>query len=774
MIDKKVMLIVPGVLFGAMVMASEVPADQSAAAKASTQGNPVFRENIGRQELLFKATELVNAANKDMVNRKYDDAIAKYREVIKMLQPVGGGSKFNDKIEFCRKRISECYYNKADEAILKAEDSASSFDFEEAVRLCDEALEFCPERREELEKYKVYYNKRREAAVNRENLDSGVLIPELEKQQAEIELLIEQGIKLVKRSEYMAARKKFEQALIIDPFNETAMHNLMVVNVRVKGAAAGRAKATARHNVGAIEWSAAIPFVADNALSEGEGLSDAPVALEKDTTSKMTERLKSIIFKDYVLVGDVITFTQAMNDLRVQAKDNDPTGHGVNFVIYPVKAEFKNEKMATYEPNGDVSLYDVLQTLEKRGDLTFRVDENAVVIAPKGVPLEKMTTEIFSYSIGNNDSEAKLKEALISGAGVTFAEGSRLTPVPVRDEIISRNTPANQKRIRQWLNANGDRGEPMVQIMFKFLEVSQKDLDELGFNWTYARHGNKVGFGVNEGNALLRHYSNEDANDRFGGTSMPGNVDDATYNLTWSDSKNSLAASVYMLDWADATDILYSPRVTTLDGTTATVNMTEKHHYPGDYDDADDESSDTTRVNIVIPQPTLDDEKELGIKFNITPNVNGDLIQAKVNFSIDQFDSWMIVDSRSEGDSSNSDSSSDSDDDSEGEYQKKAVINNRTVNTDVTLHDGDTVLIASISQDLTTIMHDKIPILGDIPFIGRLFQSKYTNSQKNNLLVFMTCKLVNPDGSAARRDPETGKPKNIGGEKGLPVFPRNQ
>ena len=88
------------------------------------------------------------------------------------------------------------------------------------------------------------------------------------------------------------------------------------------------------------------------------------------------------------------------------------------------------------------------------------------------------------------------------------------------------------------------------------------------------------------------------------------------------------------------------------------------------------------------------------------------------------------------------------------------------------LKDGATVLIGSISQDLTTSLHDRIPILADNPLIGRLFQSRYTVSKKNNLLVFMTCKIIGPDGSAARRK-SSGVPKNTTGERGLPKFPRN-
>ena len=75
-------------------------------------------------------------------------------------------------------------------------------------------------------------------------------------------------------------------------------------------------------------------------------------------------------------------------------------------------------------------------------------------------------------------------------------------------------------------------------------------------------------------------------------------------------------------------------------------------------------------------------------------------------------------------------------------------------------------MIASISNDIIKSIHDKVPILGDLPLIGRLFQARYTNSQKVNLMVFMTCQIIKPDGSPASKRP---LPDN-----GLPRFPRNQ
>ena len=84
----------------------------------------------------------------------------------------------------------------------------------------------------------------------------------------------------------------------------------------------------------------------------------------------------------------------------------------------------------------------------------------------------------------------------------------------------------------------------------------------------------------------------------------------------------------------------------------------------------------------------------------------------------------------------------------------------------MTLKDGETVLIGSVTNDIVKSIHDKIPILGDIPLIGRLFQSRYSNSQKVCLMIFMTCRLVKPDGSALYPEEAVNN--------GLPTFPRNQ
>jgi general secretion pathway protein D len=47
-------------------------------------------------------------------------------------------------------------------------------------------------------------------------------------------------------------------------------------------------------------------------------------------------------------------------------------------------------------------------------------------------------------------------------------------------------------------------------------------------------------------------------------------------------------------------------------------------------------------------------------------------------------------------------------------------------------------------------VEDKVPILGDIPFIGRLFQSKAENRIKSNLIIFVTAQIIDATGRPLR------------------------
>ena len=70
----------------------------------------------------------------------------------------------------------------------------------------------------------------------------------------------------------------------------------------------------------------------------------------------------------------------------------------------------------------------------------------------------------------------------------------------------------------------------------------------------------------------------------------------------------------------------------------------------------------------------------------------------------------------------------------------------RSIDTDITIVNGATVVMGGLITEERKSMEDKIPFLGDIPWIGRFFRSRSEWSSKRNLLIFVTARLVDPMG----------------------------
>jgi general secretion pathway protein D len=73
------------------------------------------------------------------------------------------------------------------------------------------------------------------------------------------------------------------------------------------------------------------------------------------------------------------------------------------------------------------------------------------------------------------------------------------------------------------------------------------------------------------------------------------------------------------------------------------------------------------------------------------------------------------------------------------------------VTTSISLYNGATVVMGGMITEARNDVEDKIPILGNIPLIGRLFRSKVEQSEKKNLLIFVTARQVDPAGRVLKR-----------------------
>lgn len=71
-------------------------------------------------------------------------------------------------------------------------------------------------------------------------------------------------------------------------------------------------------------------------------------------------------------------------------------------------------------------------------------------------------------------------------------------------------------------------------------------------------------------------------------------------------------------------------------------------------------------------------------------------------------------------------------------------ITTRSVNTEVELGDGESFLIGGLLDQTTSQIFDKIPFLGDIPILGKFFQSQSTSKNDTELIVIVTPEIVSP------------------------------
>ena len=78
----------------------------------------------------------------------------------------------------------------------------------------------------------------------------------------------------------------------------------------------------------------------------------------------------------------------------------------------------------------------------------------------------------------------------------------------------------------------------------------------------------------------------------------------------------------------------------------------------------------------------------------------------------------------------------------------------RQVTTTAMVWDGQTIVLGGLMSESVTKFRDKVPVLGDLPWVGRLFRSESDVSQKKNLVIFVTPTLIDPAGNRLHSEEE--------------------
>jgi len=103
----------------------------------------------------------------------------------------------------------------------------------------------------------------------------------------------------------------------------------------------------------------------------------------------------------------------------------------------------------------------------------------------------------------------------------------------------------------------------------------------------------------------------------------------------------------------------------------------------------------------------------------------------------------------------------------------------RQVVTTVNVWDNQTVVLGGLISSTTSSTKDKVPIIGDLPLVGRLFQSQSKATTKKNLMIFVTATIIDPAGNRVHSDDElpfaqTAIPLQPTGVEPMPVQSTNE
>ncbi len=228
-----------------------------------------------------------------------------------------------------------------------------------------------------------------------------------------------------------------------------------------------------------------------------------------------------------------------------------------------------------------------------------------------------------------------------------------------------------------------------------------------------------------------------------------------------------LSMILHMLSQRSDTDLLSAPKVVTKSGNEAVIKVVTIYRYPQDYDVTIQSTSSGSSSGVtgsttggsdgkILPmvEPQNFEQQEVGVILTVTPELSPEgLINLTLEPKVISEPTWKDYGMRvpmSAVMSSTAQTMAMATGDEDMNWftvpMEQPFFKERSINTHVTLYNGSTIVMGGLITEERKSMEDKIPFLGDIPFVGRLFRSRSEWSNKRNLLIFLSARLVDPNG----------------------------
>ena len=376
------------------------------------------------------------------------------------------------------------------------------------------------------------------------------------------------------------------------------------------------------------------------------------------------------------------------------------------------------------------------------GTVTMRIEDKTareaieIIVNSKGLIMDEQGGVFYIKT-----AEEKAKEPAFS-ASYTFSYAQAKDVLPLlqaqlqsgvapqfdvrTNTIFYRETKSNLAKVEEFLLAI-DQPTQQVMIEARLVEVNANPKQSYGINWAGT-------VGGSQNAQVLRYGGSRPATADGLGSTVP--FDEKTGHLVGQDfflngqttggfmdalagqfailSVPQLSATLRLLNEDTDSEFIANPRVVTANNQKAEIKIIRQQPVP------------QLNFNEQTAQAVFSgfQDKEFGNTLNVTPIINKDefvTLNVKPEISNKVGDATFVF---------------------AGSVVTSPVIDKRVLESNVLIRSGDTLAIGGLLQDEQTKGASKVPVLGDIPVLGYLFQEKLNARVKRNLLVFVTPTII--------------------------------
>ena len=268
------------------------------------------------------------------------------------------------------------------------------------------------------------------------------------------------------------------------------------------------------------------------------------------------------------------------------------------------------------------------------------------------------------------------------------------------------------------------RAQVLVEAIIVEMEVIEGQ--ELGLQWLFAADSGFYGSNIStstaqqQRNALIAQaiLPNDNTSNDIGVRDLAGALSQVPgTTLGWGVVDDSLSMTVILnaLQTQGNANILSTPSLLTLDNEEAYITVGQQVPFvTGSF-------SNTGATNgAANPFQTIE-RQNVGITLRVTPQVNeGDSVVMDIVQEVSSISQQLLVAS-------------------------DVITNERKIETKVLAKDGAVVVLGGLVKEDVQDSEQRVPILGDIPLLGRLFRNDVVSVTKSNLLVFIRSTIIRDD-----------------------------